>query len=154
MNADTLPLIQGEFWAEPPCSRATRAHDLDYLLYLVGPLVVPRFDSLEFPELIRSVVPQARLRQIGLGARDEQEAGLASEEEALGYLCCAAHEAPLDSDWTDIMCWLTVRVGPRWKMWEANDLGAPEQLTRTEQDDLRRLRAWLREQIEKPRKKS
>jgi hypothetical protein len=89
------------------------------------------------------------------------ERELSSEEEALGYLCTASLTVPLDHDWAQIFFWLAERVLPRWKqraddreVWR--DIGSddPFQLNQTQQQDLDRLRRWLRRQVEKNAKRA
>ncbi len=122
--------------------------------YLAGPLVQPRLNGWDFPERLRAVVPAARILQMLRGQADAIECDLASEEEALGYLSCASLEAPLDRDWTEIMCYLAQQVFPRWRLTQDDAVHAvlgytrPIALNSTQAEDLRRLRRWLRRTIE------
>ena len=118
--------------------------------YLAGPLVQPRLNGWDFPEQLRAVVPVARILQMLHGQADALERDLASEEEALGYLSCASLEAPLDRDWTEIMCYLAQEVFPRWRFIPDDAVHAvlgytrPIALNSAQAEDLRRRLARLR----------
>ena len=122
--------------------------------YLAGPLVQPRLNGWDFPDRLRAIVPAARILQVLRSQTDALERDLASEEEALGYLSCAGLEAPLDRDWTEIMCYLAQQVFPRWRFISGEAVHAvlgyirPIALNSTQAEDLRRLRRWLRRTIE------
>ena len=122
--------------------------------YLAGPLVQPRLNGWDFPDRLRAIVPAARILQVLQGQTDTIEHDLASEEEALGYLSCASLDAPLDLDWTEIMCYLAQEVFPRWRFVQDDAVHAvlgytrPIALNSTQAEDLRRLRRWLRRTIE------
>jgi hypothetical protein len=123
--------------------------------YLAGPLVQPRLNGWDFPDRLRAIVPAARIVQILRGSTDEVERDLASEEEALGYLSCASLDAPFDHDWAEIMFYLCQQVLPRWRFIEGEAVHAvlgyarPIVLNSTQTEDLRRLRRWLRQTIER-----
>ncbi len=122
--------------------------------YLAGPLVQPRLNGWDFPDRLRAIVPAARILQVLHGQTDAIEHDLASEEEALGYISCVSLDAPLDRDWTEIMCYLAQQVFPRWRFIQDDDVHAvlgytrPIALNSTQAEDLRRLRRWLRRTIE------
>ena len=147
--------------ASPP---STQTHDPTDLLktlslteqrYLAGPLIQPRLNGWDFPDRLRAIVPAARLLQILRGSTDEVERDLASEEEALGYLSCASLDAPFDHDWAEIMFYLCQQVLPRWRFIDGEAVHAvlgyarPIALNSTQTEDLRRLRRWLRQTIER-----
>ncbi len=122
-----------------------------YGKYLTGPIVQPFVGRWDMPEVLLNLIPMARLLQILRGEANDDEQGLASEEEALGYLYGLTLEAPLSSDWARIYIWLGQQVFPRWKF---PDLGlAPITLDRDETRLLRDLRLWLRRTIEAHAKK-
>jgi hypothetical protein len=78
--------------------------------------------------------------------RLRNEHGLASEEEALGYLYGLTLEAPLPSAWARIYIWLGQQVFPRWKFPDAGL--EPVTLSHDEARLLRDLRRWLRKTTE------
>ncbi len=100
-------------------------------------------------------MPAARLLQVLRGSTDEVERDLASEEEALGYLSCASLDAPFDHDWAEITFYLCQQVLPRWRFIDGEAVHAvlgyarPIALNSTQAEDLRRLRRWLRQTIER-----
>ncbi len=122
--------------------------------YLVGPLVQPRLNGWDFPDRLRAIVPAARILQVLHGQTDAIEHDLASEEEALGYISCVSLDAPLDRDWTEIMCYLAQQVFPRWRFIPDDAVHAvlgytrPIALNSTQAEDLYRFRRWLRRTIE------
>ena len=123
--------------------------------YLRGPLIQPRLNGWDFPDRLRAVVPAARILQILRGHTETSERDLASEEEALGYLSCASLDAPFDHDWAEITFYLCQQVLPRWRFIEGEAVHAvlgyarPIALNSTQAEDLRRLRRWLRQTIER-----
>ena len=123
--------------------------------YLAGPLIQPRLNGWDFPDRLRAIVPAARILQVLRGQTEAVERDLASEEEALGYLSCASLDAPFDHDWAEIMFYLCQQVLPRWRFIEGEAIHAvlgyarPIALNSTQTEDLRRLRRWLRQTIER-----
>jgi hypothetical protein len=67
------------------------------------------------PDALRDLIPMARLLQILKGEANDDEKGLASEEEALGYQYSLTLEVPLPSAWARIYFWLGQQVFPHWK---------------------------------------
>ena len=128
--------------------------------YLAGPLIQPRLNGWDFPDRLRAIVPAARLLQVIRGNTDLVERDLASEEEALGYLSCASLDAPFDHDWAEIMFYLCQHVLPRWRFIQGEAVHAvlgyahPITLNSMQAEDLRRLRRWLRQTIERGAKTS
>ena len=118
----------------------------------------PRLNGWDFPDRLRAIVPAARILQVLRGSTDAVERDLASEEEALGYLSCASLDAPFDHDWAEIMFYLCQQVLPRWRFIEGEAVHAvlgyarPIALNSTQAEDLRRLRRWLRQTIERAAK--
>ncbi len=131
---------------QPLPSPRLRADDLRYL---TGPLIV--FDPAwgqDIPAWLRAVVRPARL---GLMLAGEKE--LASEEEALIYLITASLAQPLDHQWCRTYLRLGARVMARWghvqseaDFWGMLGEQAPRADLAHEDEDLRRLRCWLRRQ--------
>lgn len=123
--------------------------------YLAGPLIQPRLNGWDFPDRLRAIVSAARILQVLRGQTEAIERDLASEEEALGYLSCASLDAPFDHDWAEIMFYLCQQVLPRWRFIEGEAVHAvlgyvrPIALNSTQAEDLRRLRRWLRQTIER-----
>jgi hypothetical protein len=118
------------------------------LRYVAGPLIV--FDAFwgqDVPDWLRGTIRAARLGLVLAGERE-----LASEEESLAYLMTAGLAQPLTHDWARTYLWLGSRVLMRWQKmaghedlnrWLADEhLGWP--LTASQEEDLRRLRWWLR----------
>ena len=123
--------------------------------YLAGPLVQPRLNGWDFPDRLRAIVPAARILQVIRGNTESSEHDLASEEEALGYLSCASLDAPFDHDWAEIMFYLCQQVLPRWRFIKGEAVHAvlgyarPIALNSSQAEDLRRLRRWLWQTIER-----
>jgi hypothetical protein len=117
-----------------------------YLKYLSGPIIQPFKGRWDMPESLLDLISMARLLQILKGEANDDEQGLASEEEALGYLYSLTLEAPLSSAWARIYIWLGQQVFPRWKFPAAGL--APVTLSHDEVRLLRDLRRWLRRTTE------
>jgi hypothetical protein len=121
------------------------------LRYLKGPIVQARSGGWEVPERLRLVIAGARLNLITSGEKE-----LATEEEALAYLCVASLEAPLSSDWAHIFLYLAQEVLPRWHftrtdepIWQALGYDSPLTLNSNQRDDLRDLRRKIRRAVVK-----
>lgn len=117
-----------------------------YLKYLFGPIIQPFKGRWDMPDSLLNLIPIARLLQILKGEANDDEQGLASEEEALGYLYSLTLEVSLPSAWARIYVWLGQQVFARWKFPDAGL--APVTLNYDEYQLLRDLRRWLRRTTE------
>lgn len=150
----TAPQQLELFNADAPLSK-------DEARYLAGPLIQFGQNGWDFPEYLKGFVTSARLAQIALGRRDEQERHRASQLEALGYIATASLAFPLSHDWAQIMIYLCDQVLPKCQISlkpgdirRMLDLGEREiTLSANQLDDLNRLRHWLRNTIAKHGKK-
>lgn len=139
---------------DPSLIQPIEALTLSEERYLRGPIIQPRLNGWNFPDRLRALVPTARCMQIVRGRTDEHERDLASEEEAIGYLCCISLDAPLDRDWAEIFFYLGQQVFPRWGFTGGEAvhtvLGFERPITLHSQQiaDLTRFRRWLRQKIE------
>ena len=64
-----------------------------YCKYLTGPIVQPFVGRWDMPESLLDLIPIARMLQILKDEANDDEQGLASEEEALSHLCDLMLEA-------------------------------------------------------------
>jgi len=72
------------------------------------------------------------------------EKEMASNVEALIYIHCASMEAPLDSDWLDIMMYLFTKVMKKYRYVEVpQELAVKDQLSEYHMRLLEHLKRWL-----------
>ena len=104
-----------------------------------GPIIVPRKSGWPPPDTLRELVPLSRIEEALLPEKE-----MASDVEALIYIHCASMEAPLESDWVDIMMYLFTKVMKRYRYVEVpKDLRSKEELPEYLMRQLEHLKRWL-----------
>ena len=107
----------------------------------------PWMDTI--PQWLKEQITLDRLIEQMKAARGQEPTG--TDSEALAYLYPASLEAPLDHDWTEIYLYLGARVCGAHGKTVPDDINV-RTLNRQQDEDLRRLKAWIYEKRRQHRK--
>lgn len=121
---------------------------------LVGSICDP---IIAYPSPWMDTIPQSLKQQITtdrlieqMVAHRENREPTGTDSEALAYLYPASLEAPMDHDWTEIYLYLGARVVKSQGGEVPDDINV-RTLNRQQDEDLRRLKAWIYDRRRKHR---
>ena len=101
------------------------------------------------PEWLTSRITLDRMIELMVANKEGREP-VGTDSEALAYLMPASMEAPMGHDWTQIYLYLATVVIDREKSKVVPDDIRVDKLDEMQQQDLRRLKRWIRNKIETP----
>lgn len=107
----------------------------------------PWMDTI--PQSLKEQITMDRLIEQMVAHREKREP-TGTDSEALAYIYPASLEAPMDRDWTEIYLYLGARVCRAQGRTVPDDINV-RTLTREQESDLRRLKAWIYDRRRKHR---
>ncbi|MBA7525198.1 hypothetical protein ES705_17347 [subsurface metagenome] len=150
-NPDIFEAAGQEVEKRPPEKRFNLDRSIEDLVgSICDPIIAypsPWMDTI--PQSLKDQITMDRLIEQMVAHRENREP-TGTDSEALAYLYPASLEAPIDHDWTEIYLYLGARVVKSQGGEVPDDINV-RTLNRQQDEDLRRLKAWIYDRRRKHR---